>query len=619
MDAWNVADGWTGTDGRWHVVDPDSRAALRAAQGAELHPDGPPAAPPQWFVRRGERHRLWSGCVLELEDGSTVGPVHELDPDLPLGVHRLVPEDGGPATTLFIVPARVSTPGRTWGWSTQLYATRSRASWGQGDLGDLARLAEWAESSGASLLAHNPLGASLPVEPQQPSPYYTSSRRFLSPLYLDVTAVRGARSIGADLERAAAAGAALNASELIDRDQVWRLKLAALEDIWSQLRESGSVRRHWPVDDLAEQHALFCALAEHHGSGWPEWPEAHRHPDLSTVAAFADEHRDRVDFWRWLQVETEEQLMAAAGAGAGLLADLPVGFDPSGSDAWIDQDLLALDCSIGAPPDDLGPLGQNWGLPPYIPWKLRAAGYAPWVDTLRRTVAHCSSLRVDHVMGLFRLFWIPPGGDARHGGYVYQGAADDSSDPVVELLDLAVMEAVRAGAGLVGEDLGTVEPAVRDAMTRRSVFGYRIAWFEDDAPREWPVESLAALTTHDLPTAAGLWSGDDERARVAAGQPADEQAEATMRGRLASIAGVAPDDEIDTHDLVVRAHEGLAASGSDLAMATLDDAVGVHRRPNLPGTIDEYPNWRLPLPVPIEDLGPAGADEIAAVMRAAGR
>ena len=605
MDAWNVADGWMGTDGQWHVIDPDTRAALRHAQGADLHPDGPPGPPPQWFVRTGERHALWSSCVIELDDGSTVGPFHELDGTLPLGVHRLVPEDGGPTTTLFVVPPTVAGPGRTWGWSTQLYATRSRSSWGQGDLGDLARLASWSESTGASLLAHNPLGATLPLAHQQPSPYYASSRRFLSPLYLDVPAVRGARSIGADLERAAAAGAALNSTEGIDRDEIWRLKLATLEAVWEQVRGAASTRRDWPEDRPAVQHALFCALAEHHGSGWLDWPHEHRHPDLPAVAAFA-----------------EQQLTTASAAGAGLLADLPVGFDPSGSDAWVDQDLLALDCSVGAPPDDLGPLGQDWGLPPYVPWKLKAVGYAPWIDTLRRNFAHCSALRIDHVMGLFRLFWIPPGGEARHGGYVYQGAPDAAGEGVVELLDLAMMEAARAGASLVGEDLGTVEPSVRDAMTRRAAFGYRIAWFEDEPPEHWPANSLAALTTHDLPTAAGLWSGDDERARVAAGMPGDEAAEATLRGRLASLAGIDPAQDpaaTPVREVVHRAHEGLAASGSDLVVVTLEDAVGAHRRPNLPGTVDEYPNWRIPLPVPLEELGEAGADDVAAIMRDSGR
>lgn len=626
MDAWNVADGWNGTDGRWHEVDPDTRAALHAAQDAELHPGGPPEPPPQWFVRAGEHHRLWSPCSIELDDGATLGPVDHLDGDLPLGAHRLVPDDGGPSTALFVVPARVPGPGRTWGWSTQLYATRSARSWGQGDLGDLARLAEWSRASGASLLAHNPLGATLPVAHQQPSPYYASSRRFLSPLYLDVAAVPGAATVGAALERAAAAGGALNESSRIDRDAVWQIKLEALDAIWEHVRgavtEGATGDGPAGDDPAAEQHAVFCALAEHHGTGWRDWPHEHRHPDLPGVAEFAERHHDRVAFWRWLQVEAERQLSSASRAGAALLADLPVGFDPSGSDAWIDQDLLALDCSIGAPPDDLGPLGQDWGLPPYVPWKLRAVGYAPWIDTLRRLFAHCGALRIDHVMGLFRLFWIPPGGDARHGAYVYQGVPSTDPDPVVELLDLAMMEAVRAGAGLVGEDLGTVEPNVRDAMTRRSVFGYRIAWFEDEPAARWPAHSLAALTTHDLPTAAGLWTGDDERARVDAGLPGDPEAESEMRGRLAALAGIDPtssEDALDVHDVVRRAHEGLAASGSDLVVATLDDAVGAHRRPNLPGTVDEYPNWRIALPVPIEHLDDAGAAEIARIMRDSGR
>jgi 4-alpha-glucanotransferase len=319
-----------------------------------------------------------------------------------------------------------------------------------------------------------------------------------------------------------------------------------------------------------------------------------------------------------------------------LLADLPVGFDPSGADAWMDQDLLALGCSVGAPPDDLGPTGQDWGLPPYVPWRLRAAGYAPWIDTLRRMFRHCDALRIDHVMGLFRLFWIPPGGDASHGGYVDQrdpahrpGAAghfDDSGFVPVELLDLVLMEAARAGATVVGEDLGTVEPEVRAAMSDRNVFGYRIGWFEDEPAHEWPAATLAALTTHDLPTAAGLWTGEDETDRVRAGLAPDPGEVAIMRGRLLRLASdgdaLADEPMVDPSDersVVVGAHRGLATSGSDLAVATLEDAVGALRRPNLPGTVDQHPNWRIPLPVDIEALDEAGAAEIAGVMRAAGR
>lgn len=627
MDRWNVADGWTGTDGRWHDVDPSTRSALQAAQGAAEHPDGPPSGPPLWFVRPGERHRLWSPCSVELEDGTRIDPSMDLHPELPLGTHRLVPDDGSEVTTLFVVPGSIPGPGRTWGWSTQLYATRSRTSWGLGDLGDLARLARWSARSGASLLAHNPLGSTVPLRTQQTSPYYASSRRNLSPLYLDVAAVPGAELLGSSLQRAADAGAALSDSPLIDRDAVWQLKLGVLRQIWGLVRLDGRTRATLEADHDPDgvDHAVFCALAEHHGSGWRDWPVGHRHPRGVAVAEFVEGHRDQIEFWRWLQLETVRQLQSAATAGAGLLADLPVGFDPSGADAWVDQDLLALDCSIGAPPDDLGPLGQDWGLPPYIPWKLRAAGYRPWLDTLRHVLGHGAALRVDHVMGLFRLFWIPSGGDARHGGYVYQGGSNGGDGDIVELLDLALMEAARAGAFLVGEDLGTVEPEVRTAMTRRRVFGYRIAWFEDEPARQWPADSLAALTTHDLPTVAGLWTGDDERARIAAGQPADAEAEATMRARLAHMSGLDPSsggahvdaDGIDT--VLDAAHRGLAESGSDLAIATIEDAIGTVRRPNLPGTVDEYPNWRIPLPVSIEELDDAGAVRVAFIMGESGR
>jgi 4-alpha-glucanotransferase len=395
----------------------------------------------------------------------------------------------------------------------------------------------------------------------------------------------------------------------IDRDRIWALKRAALETIWRHAR-----RRDDVTERLAEasgdreltRFATFCALAEHHGSGWTDWPSTLQHPDDPAVVAFASQHADRVDFHRWLQVEADDQLRAAAGAGAGLMADLPVGFDPTGFDAWTDQDLLAHDCSVGAPPDDFSPTGQDWGLPPYVPWRLRQAAYGPWLDTLRRVLRHGAALRIDHVMGLFRLFWIPRHHDAHHGGYVHHRGTD--------LLDLAVMEATRAGATLVGEDLGTVEPDVRTALAARDVFGYRIGWFAEEPPESWPPTTLASLTTHDLPTVAGIWSGGDATDRAAAGLARDPEGDALLRDRLVALAG---SDQGDDHEITVAAHAALAASGSDLAVATLEDAVGVRSRPNLPGTVDQHPNWRIPLPVRIEELDDAGAAEIAAVMRAA--
>lgn len=623
-DEWGVADGWWATDGTWRDADGATRDRLHRAQGAAEHPEGVPADPPMWFVHPGEEHRLWSPATLVLEDATTLRADQHLPSELPLGVHQLVPDDGGPATTLFVVPERAPRPARGWGWSTQLYGTRSERSWGHGDLADLAELARWTATAGGSLLAHSPLGAPLPLDRVQVSPYFASTRRFWSPLFLRVESVPGAELLGDDLAAAAAAGRELNRTTRLDHDRVWALKRGALEQVWSRTgtaAPSGAAPHEADADPELTLYATFCALCEHHGTGWLDWPAEHRHPGAAAVRAFAAGHADRVAFHRWLQHQLDAQLAQAAGAGAGLMADLPVGFDPSGFDAWVDQDLLAADCSVGAPPDDFSPTGQHWGLAPYVPWRLRAAGYAPWIATLRRVLRHASALRIDHVMGLFRLFWIPGDADAHHGGYVHHRGTD--------LLDLAVMEAARAGATLVGEDLGTVEPEVRTALADRDVFGYRIGWFADDEPDDWPAATLASLTTHDLPTVAGLWSGQDARDRAAAGLAPDPDGDAVLRSRLERLArrgGVEPEAPPEgsteaerERAIVLAAHAALAHSGSDLAVATLEDAVGVRSRPNLPGTVDEHPNWRQALPVPIEDLDAAGAAEVAAVMGTVGR
>ena len=239
-----------------------------------------------------------------------------------------------------------------------------------GDLRDLGDLARWTAEGGGSLLAHNPLGAPLPTARQQPSPYYASTRRFWSPLYLRIEDVRGAELVGEPLGVAVDAGRALNLDARLDRDRVWALKRAALESIWAHVGRTRRVReeldRARPDAELT-RFAVFCAMAEHHGSGWSSWPAEHRHPDSPSVAAFAEQQAELVTFHRWLQIEADLQLQRAAGAGAGLMSDLPVGFDPSGFDAWTDQDLLALDSSVGAPPDDFSPTGQDWDCPPTSP------------------------------------------------------------------------------------------------------------------------------------------------------------------------------------------------------------------------------------------------------------
>ena len=603
---WGVAPGWWATDGGWRDADPSATDAVLAAMGADRHPDGPPAARLR-FVRAGEAATVGVPSVLRLEDGTELGLERALPYDLPLGVHGLTDDTG--TTTVFVVPRRAPQPQRSWGWAAQLYALRSADSWGHGDLADLSSLARWARGLGASWVAHEPTGALRPSGPAggrlNNSPYSPSSRRYPSPLYLRVQDVPGAELAGEQVAAAAAAGRGLNDDRRIDRDAVWALKRAALQAVWAE------VRHRWqsPDDPGLQRHATFCALAEAHDGGWRAWPDELRHPDDPAVAAFADVHADRVRFWAWCTAATTAQLDAAGRAGAGLVGDLAVGFDPDGSDAWCDQDLLAEGCRIGAPPDDFAPDGQDWGLPPYVPWRLRSAAYRPWLATLRAQLAHTAALRIDHVMGLFRLFWVPPGGSAAHGTYVAQYGS--------ELLDLAVMEATRAGAVLVGEDLGTVEPAVRSELEDRGVLGYRIGWFEDDPPSAWPAGTLGATTTHDLPTVPGLWTGADARRRADAGLSVDPGDDELLRHRLRVLTS-SPDDR-PTDQVVLAAESAVASAPSLLTFATLEDACLVDERPNQPGTVDELPNWRRALPVRLEDLDSTLAPEVARTMRDAGR
>ncbi|MBA3280589.1 MAG: 4-alpha-glucanotransferase [Geodermatophilaceae bacterium] len=615
-------DGW-GIDLRWvdahevaWTVGDKTIEALRAAIGR------PPAdlveiAP--LVVRPGDSLSGLPGVVgpldVVLEDGSTRQLGEEIPADFPLGYHRVRTFDDGADRRLIVSPGRCWLPEgwRAWGWTVQLYAARSGSSWGFGDLRDLRSIREWAQAAGAGFLLVNPLHAVAPTYPQEPSPYLPASRRFRNPLYLRVEDVPGADAV--DLTAVQEFGRALSGLPLIDRDAVWRIKRQALQQIFDAGHtQSGT---NW-IEALAqwrasagkplEEFATWCALADDFGLDFHGWPADLRRPDGSAVARFRAENEPRIAFHSWLQLALEQQLITAT-AGMTVLQDLPIGVDGGGADAWVWQDQLADGVRIGAPPDLLSTEGQNWGSPPLIPWRMRAAGYDAFIAAIRATMAATGGLRIDHVMGLFRLWWLPAGGAPAEGAYVRYPSAD--------LLNIVALESHRAQAIVVGEDLGTVEPGVREAMAEHAILSYKLLWFEEQAPQRWPSMSMAAVTTHDLPTVAGLWSGADlvEQRRLCTS--ADESlvaGAAELRTRLRP-AGLT--DQASPASAVEAAYELLARSPATLLSATLEDAVADERRPNIPGTPNRA-NWALPMPVRIEDLaGHPTATAIAKTLSAA--
>jgi 4-alpha-glucanotransferase len=543
------------------------------------------------FVRPGER--LPSGVRgVELENGGELPGGSVLAQDAPFGYHRLVMRDGT-RRLMVTSPGRCDLPDSLsgWGWAAQLYAVRSRDGWGIGDLGDLRALGSWSRRKGAAMLLVNPLHAVRPGTKQESSPYFPSSRLYRNPVYLRIQDLPGARDD--DLVRGLLQEAQqLHGAPIIDRDRVMALKLRALESLWARFRGDAGFDAYVAREGLLlERYACFCVLAERHPGTWAAWPARYRHPGGAAVRALLETERSRVDFHRWMQWSIDTQL-ARAGRELPLVHDLAVGFAPDGADAWLWQDVVASAARIGAPPDEFNPAGQDWGVPPFDPGRLRAAAYAPLVATMRRMMAAGIGLRIDHVMGLFRLWWVPlEAADPSEGAYVRY--------PASELLDILALESVRSGCGIVGEDLGTVETGVRPELRRRGLLSYRLAWFESKPPEQYPTQALAALTTHDLPTAAGVWTGADLEELASTGRAVNRRAELGVRRRLRRLADAADDD---TAALVVeRAYAALGRAPSRLVVATLDDASLAERRPNMPGDI-RRPNWSIPLPRTLEQL-----------------
>jgi len=590
--AWGVDRGYEGADRLWRDSPPESiRAVLDLVSGGSRVPDR--SAPPVQVVRVNERVEVAGGWELELEDGARFAGEGPFRAELPLGYHALRHDAQPEGQRLIVGPGTCFLPEdlRTWGWALQLYAARSGASWGIGDLADLRAIGEWSAARSAGVLLVNPLHASLPGTPQQPSPYFPSSRCFRNPLYLRVEEIPGAAESGIDLTAAAQAGRALNDERLVDRDAVESLKMAAFQEIWRRAPSTAEVDRYRSVvGRTLGQYATFCALSERLGRPWSGWGRAYATPASAAIDEFVRTERDRIAFHEWLQWCLDVQL-ERAGASTPLMQDVAIGVDPAGADAWLWQDAFALGVRVGAPPDEFNVHGQDWGLPPFDPWRLRALSFEPFIAAVRAAFRHSGALRFDHVMGLFRLYWIPEGADAADGVYVRY--------PARELLDILALESVRAGAFVVGEDLGTVEDAVRDELAARSILSYRLLWFEDDPPANWPRHALAAVTTHDLPTVPGLWSGADLEAQREMGLDPNADATREIRTRLADRGGITED--ANAEEVVDRTYRLLAEAPCAVVVATLDDALGVEERPNHPGTVDEWPNWCLALPVPLED------------------
>jgi 4-alpha-glucanotransferase len=587
-------------------VDASTPAAVTRELATVRESRAATALPPTLVVKQGVEHDVGGVGVVLLEDGSERAVERRLPANLPLGWHRLV--IGDQEVTLAVTPRRLAPTTPAWGWMLQLYALRSAESWGMGDFRDLATVARRsAVELDAGVLLVNPVQAISPTHPVERSPYSPSSRRFVNPLYLRVTETEAfARADAATRERVLALKPPHDEA-LIDYDRVWDAKRTALELLWPF---------HADLVDFDEDPALrdfatFCALAEQHGPDWRSWPEQLRDPNSAEVKAARGELEERVAFHGWLQQLCRAQLddvrLSAhdAGMSVGVIHDLPVGVHPGGADTWASRDAFASRVRVGAPPDAFSQQGQDWNLPPWRPDRLAELGYAPFRDVLRAVLRHADGIRIDHVAGLWRLWWIPPGEPPSRGTYVHYDAE--------AMLGVLALEAHRAGAVVVGEDLGTVEPAVTETLHERGMLSSAVLWFQRDYaapghpfvdPGKWATEAMASISTHDLPTVAGFLAAEHVRVRAELGMfdgPAEREYEAARADRDA-LAELLRQKGVLTDDLVAALHSLLALARSRLLLTSPADALRETEQPNLPGTVDEYPNWRIPLSVTLDEF-----------------
>jgi 4-alpha-glucanotransferase len=622
LDALAAAAGlqsdWIDADGLPHRVPDEALAAILSALGLPM--DGVHAITESMAILADEAARdpflsadvgkpfalprRFAGkpAQLHLEDGRVETIASDRLAIDCIGYHRLV--CGEDIVRLAIAPPRcVQTDGRIWAPAVQIPALRSEGISAFGDFGTLAASARAFAGRGADAMAISPVHALFPADASRYSPYAPSSRLFLNVLYGDPTLAGG--TIGNE-----------PAPELIDWQHAIPARLATLRrtfDAAGDAVHAAVAAYAAKAGDELERHARFDAIHAHFfeagARGWQDWPAPYHDPAGDAVSRFAGQQAYEVAFYRFLQwlahesLDTAQRAAIDSGMSVGLIADLAVGTDGGGSHAWSRPDDLLPGLSIGAPPDPLGPDGQGWGITGFAPRALRRTGFDPFITTLRAALDHAGGIRIDHALGLRRLWVIPDGGSPADGAYLTM--------PLDDMLRILAIESHKANAIVIGEDLGTVPEGLRPALDDKAVLGMQVLWFERDAdgdyrpPEEWSPTAAAMTGTHDLPTVAGWWEGRDidwawklHRSSAAASEAEDRATRVKERARLwSAIGGVAPEPAPDQPLAVVDAATAFVGrTPCPIAILPLEDIVGLVEQPNLPGTIDEHPNWRRRMP-----------------------
>ncbi len=511
-----------------------------------------------------------------------------------------------------------------WGIAVQLYALRSQRNWGIGDFSDLVQLVAVAAACGASAIGLNPLHALFIDRPEEASPYSPNSRLFLNPLYIDVETIpEFPGTAAASLDEHIIA---LRSSELIDYAAVARVKLAGLQLAHRRFRAVASATRHADFEsyrrergDKLRAFACFEVLRRQQApKSWAEWPAPWREPDNNTLEEFRRAHEEDCEFHEFLQWVADRQLAAChdsarrLGMPIGLYIDVAVAIHPHGADCWMQQEAVLMDVSVGAPPDEFNPQGQDWGLVPFNPQALAERDFGAMRDLMHANMRHAGAVRLDHVLGLKCLFMIPRGGDG--GTYV--------NLPFEQLLRIVSEESHRHRCIVIGEDLGTVPDGLRDTLSQWGLWGCRVMMFEREhdgpfrPPEVYPAEAVVSFNTHDLPSLRGWMEAHDLRMRHAIGVAAGENEAARANAQAALRVALAPYGGAD-----IAAIAGfLAATPCRLAMIALDDILGVRDQINIPATMTQHPNWRRKLPATLENLD-AQSDwaRVAQVFAQAGR